>query len=925
MRVRKILAFVIAAIASVNGWAGGNDHALYLKCGEVILKENIREFMLQPDIAANEIFNERCYKIIQFNEVPGETERKIMEANGIRLLSYLPENAFVASFPMDIDPIKFSQINARSIVPLDIKYKIEPSLYDKVYPYWALKDGNKIDLTVMYQKDILPETMRTELVRGGIEVISSYDFSQMMNVRISIDNIEKFSASPFILWVEAIEPPAEAENLEGATGMRSNFLLTAFPGGKKYDGTGVNVALGDEGTVGPHIDYTGRVDQSSANGSIGDHGDHCVGAVAGAGNLDPVMRGMAPGANMWVYTTYDNSVSSWAAVNDVVNSYGNNRKIRVTSTSYGDSKTTCNNGYTAQAVTSDQHIRQMPLLMHFYTSGNMGTSGCSSNGYGGKTTLIGWANLTGGRKQGKNTFTIGSVSNSDAISSFSSRGPTDDGRIKPDVMSMGESVWSTSENNTYSKKTGTSHACPSAAGFYAQFYHAAMDLNGGQEQESALLKAVVMNAADDVGNAGPDFKSGFGRINGRRALEILEGKTYTTSTVAQGASNTHNITIPSGTKQVKVMVYWTDYEGTALASKVLVNDLDMMVKDPAAKSYSPWILDTVSKSTNLDKVATRGADHINNVEQVTIDDPAAGLYTVTITGNKVPQGPQKYYLVYCFIKDEIVVTYPYGGESFVPGETEIVRWDAWGSSGTFTLEYSTDNGSSWTTLSSAVTATSRSYNWTVPSTVTGSALLRVSRGSLKGASKEKFSIIPVPINLKIAWACSTIFRLQWDAVAGATSYEVSKLGSKYMDAQGTTANTYFDISNGVNATSEFWVSVKAMGPNGCIGRRAIAIKKSPGVFSCPPNASVYENEESSNILLFPNPNNGTFLYTIKDVEPGKYTLSVCDVQGKRVYEEKLSLSSDINKSLDLSSLAKGIYVFKIENEGTQYRKRLVMY
>ena len=82
-----------------------------------------------------------------------------------------------------------------------------------------------------------------------------------------------------------------------------------------------------------------------------------------------------------------------------------------------------------------------------------------------------------------------------------------------------------------------------------------------------------------------------------------------------------------------------------------------------------------------------------------------------------------------------------------------------------------------------------------------------------------------------------------------------------MDSHGTTTNTYFDFANGVNASNEFWVSVRGLGPNGAIGRRAYAISKAPGVFSCPPGAGIDDNDIQKNLSIYPNPSKDIFNYT----------------------------------------------------------------
>ena len=258
-------------------------------------------------------------------------------------------------------------------------------------------------------------------------------------------------------------------------------------------------------------------------------------------------------------------------------------------------------------------------------------------------------------------------------------------------------------------------ACPAVAGVMAQMWHAYRDLHAGADPETGLMKALALNTAEDYGNAGPDFTYGWGRINGRRAVEALEDQRYLDSTISMGQTFTHNLNIPANVVKAKIMLYWTDKEGSTTALTALVNDLDLTVTDPSSTVHNPWLLNAGLNPTvaSVTAPALKGQDNLNNMEQVEIDNPAMGVYTLTVAGTSVPQGPQKYFITYEFLYDDITVTYPNGGEGLVPGETERVRWDATGNTGNFTIEYSVDNGSNWLPATNA-TGGVRYADWNVP-------------------------------------------------------------------------------------------------------------------------------------------------------------------------------------------------------------------
>jgi hypothetical protein len=218
------------------------------------------------------------------------------------------------------------------------------------------------------------------------------------------------------------------------------------------------------------------------------------------------------------------------------------------------------------------------------------------------------------------------------------------------------------------------------------------------------------------------------------------------------------------------------------------------------------------------------------MEQVTIDSPPSGNYTVTVTGSSIPQGPQKYYLVYEFRTDTPTLTYPFGGEGFVPGEPEILRWDAFGTTGSFTLEYSIDGGANWNLISNSLAADVRQYSWTVPATSSGLVYVRVSRGASSDVNDIPFTIIGVPTGLTVNYACPDTLQLTWNAVTDAIGYEVSQLGAMYMDSVASVVGTSVLLT--VNSSLDTWFSVRAIAHDNGKGRRAIAIHKNPGLINC---------------------------------------------------------------------------------------------
>lgn len=879
-------------------FAQDNKYDLMLSSGTVHPIANALRISNQT-VLHSEIVNGTYFRILQFNDIPSDEEKNDLKNNGITLINYLPNYAYFVSIneKANLNTIN-KHGNIRALLPILPEYKIHESIKENKLPADAKVVKGKADLIITYFAGIPLAVIKKLLQQEirGAKVLESDEASQTVKIRVKKKLMSKV---PTLSFVQFVEPARQwvIENNSGTTLHRSNTINTYISGGLRYDGTGVGVSIGDGGAYFAHMDFKGRQTGGATNGGA-DHGTHVAGILAGAGNLDPRYRGQAPGANL-VYSDGFNDISSVSAITAL---YNGTNKIRVTNHSLGETE---NAGYTTNARQSDLQVESLPSIFNVHSCGNSGS---------------GWNTITGGYKAAKNSIATGNLDYKDVIASSSSRGPSKDGRIKPDICSKGSAVQSTMPNNAYGSMTGTSMASPGMAGCVAQLISTYRSLNGGNDPSLAELKCVMLNTAEDLGSIGPDYTYGWGRINVWKAYNILKDKRTVSGSIVNGATNTHAITVPTDVSQLRVMTYWADPAASVGVSKALINDLDITVTD-ASQTYNPWNLTPTSPGN----AATKGADHDNNMEQVVIDNPAAGTYSLNIKGNQVPQGPQTYWVCYEFIKDEIKVTYPIGGEGFVPGETEYVRWDASNGTGNFTVEYSTDGGSTWTNITSSAGATARFYAWTVPSKLTGEARVRVTRSGKSSTSDANFSIINVPGSLKVDWRCTSIFQLSWSAVSGATEYEVYLLGAKYMESQGKTSGTNF-VVNAPN-TSIQWTSVRALASNGqVIGRRALAISVATTVVGClVPVEEVSETPYSFSV--YPNPVSESTVVSINLSESDNLNIKLIDMCGKEVAQilqpERLPAGQH-SFNLNAASYAPGLYFVSLNgSKGVAYKKVVI--
>ena len=200
----------------------------------------------------------------------------------------------------------------------------------------------------------------------NIYVNQVVEHANLLYADVFVKDIQSIAANAYVRYVDIAPEPGEPEHDLARSLHRVNMLNRGIPGDRDFDGTGVSVAVNDDGFVGPHIDFTGRTEQSDVLGDeTGDHGDMVAGILGGAGNLDPTMRGMAPGSFIHV-RQYDGSLPNTVALHQ-------NDQVMIFNSSYGNG---CNAGYTALTEQVDDEIDSNPALIQVFSCGNSGGSDC---------------------------------------------------------------------------------------------------------------------------------------------------------------------------------------------------------------------------------------------------------------------------------------------------------------------------------------------------------------------------------------------------------------------------------------------------------------------------------------------------------------------------------------------------------------------
>ncbi|MBL7701775.1 MAG: S8 family peptidase [Ferruginibacter sp.] len=791
--------------------AQNTDIPVRFAAGNFITGSNVQKQSFQKENLQASLFNNNFYVLVQFATLPSLQVQKNLRNAGCNLHSYIPGNAYLATIKNSFNFSLAYQSGIISINTIPELYKKDRALTD----HKALADEL---IAVSYYPSMSKQDVISELQRAGALVQpTKYSEANVIFIQADIDKVNAITALPFVSYVSLQSLTDKELNYKSIGKHAVTSLLS--PQGKNLSGKGITVGVGDNAEITTvTLDFTGRtINRVPAPFSF--HGIHVSGTVAGGGLLDAKHNGMAPRAT--IVSQYFSDIITTAPT------YVTDHNLVVTNNSYTNANGGCagNGAYDVVSNYVDKQMGDYRKLLHVFAAGNDGTLTCSP--YPAK-----FATIKSGYQVAKNVLSVGALDTVYGAASFSSRGPVNDGRLKPEIMASGFNTLSTRHNFTYGTSSGTSMASPIVAGAATLLNEQYRKLNSGALPQAALIKALLCNTAEDLGNPGPDFTYGFGNLHARIAAEAIENNRFILST-ATPSLNT--ITVPANARRLKVMLYWNDTAAAPNAAAQLINDFDLTVVAPGNVTHLPLILNP--SPGFVDSNAVEGVDRINNIEQVIIDSPVAGSYDINVTAFALPYGPQEYVVTYQVDTFGVTVEYPFGGEKIVPGELETIRWNAYGDdANTFTIEYF--DGSSWNLVDNNVPANRQHYNWTVPATVSNNYKIKVSRNgsSYSDESNADFTVIGQPV-VTATIPCDGYAQLDWPAISGATSYDIWQLKGDTMAIIGNTTSLTYLIS-GLNSATTYWFGVSAR--NGATnGRRSVSRSVLPSTGVC--TLAIFDN------------------------------------------------------------------------------------
>lgn len=489
-------------------------------------------------------------------------------------------------------------------------------------------------------------------------------------------------------------------NVQAAISTAANQVRNTSP--YNVSGSGITIGVWDGGAVkSDHSEFSGGRVSVIDNSSVNAHATHVGGTLAADGDYAPLL-GMAPSAHIdsydWNEDVAEMTGRAAASPGQSSDIYLSNHSYgyisgwdRVAATEYiwyGDSwgatgREELFGRYVNEARQWDDIVYDAPYFLPFKSAGNDRSDNPSSgntvrNGTSGSPVSYNPAihpagdgvyksgyDTVGAVGTAKNIMTVGAVDDATsgssrwlggaAMSTFSGWGPADDGRIKPDIVANGVSLSSLSTmEGYYSVQSGTSMASPNACGSAALLVDYYDNLYSNEAMRASTLKGLIIHTADDLGRPGPDYSYGWGLMNTLEAALLLkkysEGDTIRMreDEIDEGETDSCSFTW-NAVEPIRVTLCWTDPPGASTSihdnrTPRLVNDLDLKIVGPSG-TYYPYKLDYNNPENNA---TANSENNVDNVEQVYIESPTPGTYTIEVhydNSTATPAQPQWYSLL----------------------------------------------------------------------------------------------------------------------------------------------------------------------------------------------------------------------------------------------------------------------------------------
>jgi uncharacterized membrane protein len=577
---------------------------------------------------------------------------EIIESTNVEIRSTIPPSGYLVQGTFDQLKLLDDVDSIKSVHEVPAGLFVHPVLRDAPADETLIVEivgWKNADLIRQYQTELFEDSLEDAASEWLVDYWSP-DIGRMWG-EISTENLGEIITHPSIAYISPV-PILELMNNNARNHMGINSVENTFITG--LNGSGQKIAIGDSGLDNDHGDFNGRVagltsvtpgDSSTADPSNG-HGTHVACTVLGSGMRSAgTYQGIAPEASLYFQAMEDDDTGALYSygINSMLNS-AYNAFSRIHTNSWGAQSG--HGSYSTQSEDADDRVSiwdeywQYEGMTVLFAAGNERNQGISPPG------------------TAKNVITIGAHVNRyggapDDMYWWSSIGPTDDGRIKPDLVAPGDYVRScraqeasdaegTWNNTWYLEYSGTSMSTPAAAGSAALVREYLMEIAGRPAPQAALIKALLILGAIDMGTRDiPNNNEGWGRLNLVNSL-VPDGDVGIfvddRSRLSSGQQSEYTFDITRVGEPLKIVLAWSDYPGSSSSNSQLRNDLDLTVINPNGQVYYG------NNFNNGRSVVGGSKDSVNNVEVALIDNAMTGVWIVRVKDSS--HGGSRFYQPY---------------------------------------------------------------------------------------------------------------------------------------------------------------------------------------------------------------------------------------------------------------------------------------
>lgn len=705
-----------------------------------------------------------------------------------------------------------------------------------------------------------------------VDILRNLSSANILLIRTTMDVVTKeLIKNNAIEFIDIVAPTPIEESPLRQYNPDINRISTAKHNYPNLKGSGISVSLKENSINEDDIDLLEKVtvDENSST-EMTQHAKEMGTLITGLGNSHKTGEGVATGSSL-VCTDFSSLFAEDMA-------YYDKHNITIQNHSYG---TGTENFYGNESISYDQITIDNPNLVHVFSAGNAGAMAPEFGTYAG---IEGYANLTGDFKQAKNILVIAALDSALNHVGLTSSGPAYDGRVKPELAAFGGE--------------GTSESAALVSGSVAMIQKHFEDITGDLPS-SSLVKSLLIAGANEAYTKGIDFRTGYGSVNLNRSLQLIESESF-----KEGLLNANDIfnvqlKVPANVIELKVVVSWIDPPANPEDANALVNDLDMAIIAPDNTSWLPWILNSSPNATDLAALPTRGEDHLNNVEMITIENPEEGIFNIEVSSSQLQSTSQLISIAYSIKqKGSFKWSYPTSSDQLEASTTPYFRWENTfvNQAGELSIKYGDGN---WTSLGQANLSNEYFKHALRDTTVTASLKM-----SITGTDyiSNTFSITQNQ-EVTVENDCDNDFILAWNKLENTTSYILYELKNNTLTPILTTSDTMVTLDKSI--FTGIYYAVNPLLTNGIEGSKSFTINvenKNAGCYLT--NFLVFlDQDDIANIQLSLN-----VPYQINEVIISKEFLHTTKIF------KQFSPGNQSNYLLEDSELKPGIFYYSTQIE-----------